>query len=556
MDLKPYYQDLLFIPLGGSGEIGMNFNLYHYQGKWLIVDCGAGFADDYLPGVDMIVPDARFIHTIRDDIIGMVITHAHEDHQGAIPYVWEEIGCPIYTTPFTAAFIKAKLREMGITTAIPIHEIIPVINTPQYIDLAPFNIELVPLTHSTPEMHALVIRTPVGNVFHTGDWKFDHDPLIGNAADEAKLKAYGEEGILAMIGDSTNIFNPGHSGSEGDLKKSLVDLIAGADRLVAVTTFASNVARIETIIHAAKAAGRHVVLAGWSLWRIVQAAKDSGYLQDCPPLLRDDEMARIPREKLLLICTGCQGEPMAATSKIAEGRHHNIRMAPGDTIIFSSKIIPGNDKRIFRLFNQFAKLGVHVLTERDHFVHVSGHPAQEEIAKMYSLVRPEVAVPVHGEAVHLHAHAEFSKLHGARQSIVVENGSVVRLAKDNSALVGQVYAGYLAIDGNFLVPGDAPTLKMRRRMQKEGVVTLTLCLDRKQQLTADPVLFTPGILDVAEDSDLLTALSDAIAAEVEAFASTRGKQSLEERVAGLIKRTLKQEAGKNPPVLIQILTMG
>ncbi|MBN9543630.1 MAG: ribonuclease J, partial [Alphaproteobacteria bacterium] len=356
---------LFFVPLGGSGEIGMNLNLYHLDGKWLMVDLGAGFADDYLPGVDIIVPDIEFIEEQKENLIGLVLTHAHEDHVGAVIYLWEHLRMPIYATPFTAAFLKAKFAEkFGTSKHVKIKEV----PMNRRFKVSNFDIEYVTLNHSAPEMQALFIRTPEGNIFHTGDWKFDHDPVVGNPNDEALLAKLGEEGVDVVIGDSTNVFNKGFSGSEGDLKKSLEKLVMECKGLVAVTTFASNLARIETVIAAARMSGRIIVVSGRSFWRIIRAAQDSGYLEDLPDLVDERSMSNYPRHQLLLLCTGCQGEPLAATTKIATQNHPNIRLIPGDTVIFSSKIIPGNDKAIFRLFNMFVKLGIEVLTERDHFV--------------------------------------------------------------------------------------------------------------------------------------------------------------------------------------------
>ena len=382
-NIKAHKDDFLFIPLGGCNEIGINVNLYHYKGKYLIVDCGSGFADDYLPGVDMLVADMSFIAKYKKDIVGLVLTHAHEDHLGGIQYLWNELECPIYATTFTANFLKIKLSEYGLTKKVKMHEIKP----GGTINLDPFSIDMVPLTHSAPEMQALVIKTDKGNIFHTGDWKFDHDPLVGEAADQSLIKKYGDEGILALVCDSTNVFSNGSSGSEGDLRESLVKIIAGCKKMIVATTFASNLARLDTLIHCGVAAGRKIVLSGRSMHRMLAAAQSSGYLQNIPGILDERDVANHRREDLLIIATGCQGEPMASTSKMAEGTHQNIKLARGDTVIFSSKIIPGNESNIYRMFNTFVRVGVEVITERDHFVHVSGHPAVDELKTMYDLVR-------------------------------------------------------------------------------------------------------------------------------------------------------------------------
>jgi len=426
MNLKEHKDKLLFLPLGGSREIGMNLNLYHYQGKWLIVDFGAGFADDYYPGVDMIVPDITFIiEHVLPNLVGMVLTHAHEDHLGAVQHLWHELKCPIYTTPFTASFLRLKIEETDFAKKIKINEV----KEGSKLDLDPFKIEMVPLTHSAPEMQALVIRTELGNILHTGDWKFDHNPLICEAADEDLLRKYGKEGILALVGDSTNVFNEKPSGSEGDLRESLTKLISACKKRVVVTTFASNVARLETIIKAAEQANRKVFIAGRSLFRILEAARNSGYLTDIPPFLEAHEFNATPRENILVISTGCQGEQFAATTKIAHDAHNIIRLDKDDTVIFSSKIIPGNEKKIFRLFNLFAHKAVEVFTEKDHFVHVSGHPSRAELKIMYDLIKPKISVPVHGELVHMHEHVRLAKEWGVPEAIQTENGLVVKLAQ-------------------------------------------------------------------------------------------------------------------------------
>jgi ribonuclease J len=554
MEITKHKNDFLFIPLGGSGEIGLNINLYHYKGKWIMLDLGAGFADDHLPGVDMIVPDISFITKYKDDLLGIVLTHAHEDHLGAVQYLWDELRCPIYTTPFTASFLKAKLSEIGISKQIKIIEVKP----KGRIELGPFNIEYVPLTHSAPEMQAAVIRTELGNVLHTGDWKFDPDPLVCEANDEGLLKKYGDEGILAMVGDSTNVFNPGVSGSEGELKESLTKLIASCKRLVAVTTFASNVARLDTIIRAAEGCGRKVVLAGRSLWRITRAAKESGYLKGVSEFLDEKDMDLYPRDQLLVLCTGCQGEPLAAATKMANDTH-SIKLKPNDTVIFSSKIIPGNEKKIFRQFNQFVKNGIEVFTEKDHFVHVSGHPSRDELKRMYELVRPQVAIPVHGELVHIHEHAKMALEWGAKQSIQVENGDVIKLAPGKAEKIGFVQAGYLAVDGNYLLPNTSSVMRMRRKIQKDGVVVATLILcANTNTLKKDPIITAPGSLDKIEDQELIAEIISEIkylldmqlhgVKKVKVKTAKTSNDNVEALVKSVIKRIIKQEVGKMPVI--------
>jgi ribonuclease J len=552
LNLTKHKNDLLFLPLGGAGEIGMNLNLYHLDGKWLMCDFGAGFAEDYLPGVDMIVPDITFIKKYKKDIVGCVLTHAHEDHLGAIPYLWDELECPIYATPFTTAFLKAKLLDnRGVKKVEIIEKAIG-----SKFSLGPFDLEYVQITHSVPEMNGVFIRTKHGNVFHSGDWKFDPRPMLGGVSDEKKLKEYGDEGVLAMISDSTNVFSPGRSKSEGDLRDSLIELVAGCEKLAIVTTFASNVARIESIAEAARLNGRKVILAGRSLWRIVQAAKDSGYLKDAPEFLEEEQINKHPREKLLVISTGCQGEPLAATNKIACGDHRNIKIKPHDTIIFSSKIIPGNEKKIFRLFNKLVKLGVEVLTEKDHFVHVSGHPNVEDMKHMYSLIRPKISLPVHGEDVHIHEHARLAKEWGVPECIQVGNGIVTKLAPGAPEKIAEVQAGELGIDGNFLLAPDSQIMRMRRKLQKDGIIIVTLIFNKSGRLALKPIISAPGTLDSKEDEDIFEDMVYEIENGLQETLDATKKQKTDERIENVtrsaVRRIIKREVGKAPPIEVII----
>lgn len=552
INLKHYKDNLLFIPLGGSNEIGINVNLYHYKGKWIMIDCGSGFADDYLPGVDMVVADLSFIEARKKDLLGIILTHAHEDHLGAVQYLWNELDCPIYTTKFTKAFLKSKIDEYNFADHLKIHEIDPT----KRFELGPFAVDMIGLTHSAPEMQALMIRTDAGNVLHTGDWKFDPSPIVGKKSDQEALKACGDEGVLALVCDSTNVFNEGTSGSEGDVRESLVDIIAGCPKMVVVTTFASNLARLDTIIHAGQKAGRKVALSGRSLHRMFAAAQESGYLTDIKPLIDERTIGNYKREDLLIIATGCQGEPMAATSKMANGAHHSIKLGKKDTIIFSSKIIPGNDKKIFKLFNMFVKQGVEVITEKDHFVHVSGHPNIEELKKMYELVRPQVCVPVHGEPVHIHEHAKLAKSNGIKEAIEVENGSVVLLAKEGSKIIDSVKNGYLAVDGNYLLPDDSQIFKMRRRMRDSGIAVLSLVIDNKLRLACPPILSVPGLFDHIEDIDVIEELKNSIATALnDQRKQSKGNltiENIDSCARRALKRIIKQEVNKTPVIIVNI----
>jgi ribonuclease J len=548
-DLKTHKNNLLFIPFGGLNEIGMNVSLYHYHGKFIIVDCGSGFAEEYLPGVDMVVPDLSFVIEHRKDLLGIILTHAHEDHLGGIQYLWPELLCPIYTTEFTANFLRIKLAEFDFGKDVEIHKLKP----GDRFNLGPFDIEMAPLTHSAPEMQALMIRTEMGNILHTGDWKFDPDPIIGNPSDEDLLKSYGDEGILALMCDSTNVLSPGHSGSEGHLRDNLVKIIANCSKLVVVTTFASNLARLDTLIHAAKSTDRKIILTGKSLHRMTQAAQDSGYLEDAV-FISDKEFKNHPREKLMIIATGCQGEPLAAVNKMATGAHPCINLTQGDTIIFSSKIIPGNEKRIFRLFNIFVQQKIEVITEKDHFIHVSGHPCVDELKKMYELTRPNVAIPVHGEPVHIHEHAKLAKRLGIKHSLEARNGSVINLSYNESHIINKVKSGYLTVDGTCLIPDNSDIFKFRRKMRDDGIAIISLVFDKHWELLTTPFLNFPGILSEVTDQEMIRSLKKNLAKNINSL--TQGqrptKDAIEKSVKLFIKKFLKKEIGKNPVILLNI----
>ena len=552
MNFKEHHNELMFLPLGGSNEIGINVNLYHYQGKWLMVDLGSGFADDFLPGVDMVVANMDFILARKKDLLGIILTHAHEDHLGAIQYFAKELACPVYATNFTANFLKLRLSENGLDKKINIKEV----EVGSTINLDPFSIEMIGVTHSAPEMQALMIRCGGGKVLHTGDWKFDADPVVGPVSDEAMLKKCGDEGVDALVCDSTNVFSPKASGSEGELRKSLVDIIAGCPKLVVCTTFASNLARLDTLIHAGISAGRKVVLTGRSMHRMFAAAQQSGYLKDAHSIFDERDISRFKREEVLVIATGCQGEPLAAVAKMAGNTHNHLRLAQGDTVIFSSKIIPGNEKKIFRMFNQFVKTGIEVITERDHFVHVSGHPGLEELKKMYELVRPKTVIPVHGEAAHIHEHAKFARSCGVPKAIEVENGSVVKINGHDCSLISKVETGYLAVDGSSLLPDDSSIFKFRRKMRDAGLVIATLVFDKKGKLACKPILDFPGCLDAAGDSDLIQDMSSEIimllSNQLESKVIRLKNDEVEQTIRNVIRRTLKAEIGKMPQIIVNI----
>ena len=552
--VRPDYGDpnaLFFVPLGGAGEIGMNLNVYGYQGDWLIIDCGVTFGDDSQPGLEVVMPDPGFIVERRDRLLGIVATHAHEDHIGAIPYLWRQLRCPIWATPFTASFLRAKLAETGFADQVKIN-VVPLSGR---FTIGPFDLELITLTHSIPEPNAVALRTPVGTILHTGDWKFDPDPLIGPTADEAALRRVGDEGVLALVGDSTNALRPGTSGSEAELRRSLTDLIGRYDARVAVACFASNVARLETIAHAAKAHGREVALVGRSLWRIDKAARENGYLADLPRFLTEDEAGYIPRDRIVMICTGSQGEPRAALSRIARDDHPHVVLETGDVVIFSSRIIPGNEKSINRLQNALVRLGVEIVTEEDHFVHVSGHPARDELVRMYQMVRPQIAVPVHGEARHLIAHAELAGECQVQQPLVIQNGDVVRLAASGASVVDEVPVGRLASDGKGLLPVDGMALKDRRRVTFNGSVLATLVLDRRGEPLAPPTISTIGLVEPAAAEAAAPALRSVVERALDELPGDlrRDDGAVRDAARRALRRILNERFGKRPLVEIHLV---
>lgn len=491
--------ELVFLPLGGAGEIGMNLNLYGFgpegKRKWLMVDLGVTFGNEHTPGIDLIMPDPAFIEEHADDIVGLVLTHAHEDHIGAVAHLWPFLECPVYATPFTAHLVRGKLKDEGLLEDVPLHEV-PLGGE---IDLDPFKVRYVTLTHSIPEPNALAIETPLGTIMHTGDWKIDPDPLIGDVTDKEALSALGDKGVLAIVCDSTNVFVEGRSGSEAKVKQNLLDTIKPMKGRVAVTTFASNVARVQTVAQVAAECGRHPVLVGRSMHRCVAAARACGYLKDMPPIIDEEEGAYLPKDKVLYICTGSQGEPRAALSRIARNDHRSIKLDQGDTVIFSSRVIPGNEIGIFALHNDLVMLGVEVISDKNDTIHVSGHPCREELAQMYNWVRPQIAVPVHGEHRHLKEHAKFAKSMQVNETHVALNGTMVRLAPGASQIIDHVKSGRLYLDGDVLVEADDDGLKERKRIAFHGLVMVTLVVTEKGKLVTEPRVHTEGL--PAEDWD-------------------------------------------------------
>jgi ribonuclease J len=474
------------------------------------VDLGITFNNGSIPGLDVIMPDPSFIEDRREFLDGIVLTHAHEDHIGAVPYLWEELGVPLYATPFTATALRHKLKEAGLLDEAKIIEV-PLKGR---FNVGPFDMELITLTHSIPEPNAIAIRTPLGTVLHTGDWKFDPDPVIGEVTDHDALTALGDDGVLAIVCDSTNVLEEGTSGSEGDLLSSITEVISKCENRVAVSCFSSNVARIETIARAAEANGRSVVLSGRSLQRMVQSAKANGYLTGLPEFLTEDDAKHIPRENLLIICTGSQGEPRASLYRMAFEEHPRMKLSPDDTVILSSRIIPGNEPGIAWMHNQLARRGIKVLTTKDHFVHVSGHPCKDELLKMYQSIRPEIAVPVHGEYRHLFAHGELAKTCQVKTAIVGENGTMTRLAPGPAEVIDHVSTGRLTLDGDRLVPVEDEYVRRRTRSLFNGSAVVTVVVDEDGTIIGEPQFTTTGLLVDGEGDELYEEARDAVFAGV------------------------------------------
>ncbi|MBP7704877.1 MAG: ribonuclease J [Caulobacter sp.] len=486
--------ELVFLPLGGSNEIGMNFNLYGFgpedDRKWIVVDLGVTFGDQTTPGVEVILPDPTYIEDYADDILGIVLTHAHEDHIGAVAWLWPRIPAPVYATPFTAYLLREKLRDADLLDEVDITEV-PLSGK---FSLGPFELELVTLTHSIPEPNGLAIRTPLGTILHTGDWKIDPDPMLGAVTDVEAIRKLGDEGVLAMVCDSTNVFVDGSAGSEAEVREAMNALIAGLKGRVAVACFASNVARMDTVIRAAQAAGRKVVLAGRSMHRMAAAARSVGLLQDIEPLLDDNQAKHVPEDQVLYLCTGSQGEPRAALARIAEGNHPHIRLGQGDHVVFSSRVIPGNEIPIRNLQNKLADRGVRLYTERDHpGIHVSGHPCRDELAQMYAWARPRIAVPTHGERRHLLEHVAFAKDLQIEQAVAPRNGDMVRLAPGRAEIIDEVPAGRLYVDGGVLTPENGEALRERRHAAFNGILTVSVVLSGAGKILAGPTVKALGL---------------------------------------------------------------
>ncbi len=539
--------DIVFVPLGGTGEIGMNLNLYG-RGRaddrdWLMIDMGITFGDGSIPGVDILMPDPAFIEEKRDRLAGLVLTHAHEDHLGAVPYLWERLRCPIYASPFTGSVLRRKLTDVGLQNEVALH-IVPLQGRFQ---VGPFDLEMVTLTHSIPEPNAVALHTDHGIILHTGDWRLDPRPVIGEKADLEVLRAFGDTGVAALVCDSTNVFVEGQSHSEADLLASLTELFGRFENRIAVTCFASNVARLETIARAADAVGRSVVVAGRAVQRIVEAARENGYLLDVPPFLDEEAFDQLPREQTLVLCTGSQGEPRAALARIAAKTHPRVMLEEGDVVVFSSKVIPGNERAIARVQNGLVKLGVKVIGESDHFVHVSGHPGRDELETMYSLVRPKISVPVHGEARHLAQHAELARTWGVASVVEAENGSVVRLTPGKAGVIDEVPVGRLVLEGNRVVPLEGLLVRGRQKVVFNGSAVVTVVVDGWGQILAEPQIAAVGLVDDPDDEVIGEAI-DAIWKAVDGLSkgARRDDDTVRDAIRLAVRRVFRERLGKKP----------
>ncbi|AKM07364.1 ribonuclease J [Pelagerythrobacter marensis] len=538
-------KELLFLALGGSGEIGMNVNLYGCDGKWLMVDLGMTFSGGEYPGVDLVFADLEFIEDRAKDLVGIVLTHAHEDHIGAVPYFAAELGVPLYATPFTADLVRRKLDEAGLTRQVELN----VVEDTDRFDLGPFGISYLPLAHSIAEGHALLLDTPYGRVFHTGDWKLDEDPIVGVPTTEEELVAVGDEGVLALVCDSTNVFNPNPSGSEGAVYTGLMDEVKRhRGRRVLVTTFASNVARLHTLGEVAKATGRQLCVAGRSLDRIIEVAQDNGYLEELPDLVDFDTAMGLPRGEVLIIATGGQGEPRAALARIAEG-NHPIELTAGDVILFSSRQIPGNEIAIGRVQNQLAERGIVMVADRQSEIHVSGHPGRPELEALYEWLRPEILVPVHGEMRHMQEQARLGLAHGIPRAVAQKNGDMVRLAPGEPGKIAEVTAGRLVLDGDIIAPANGEGIVMRRRIAAEGALIVVL----GPRLTVEVETFG---LPLEEDMDEFIAETKADI--LGAIGKLRGnahndRAEVSEAARLAARRAARRWSGKSPQVKVVIV---
>ncbi len=551
-------EEFIFCPLGGSGEIGMNMNLFAYGNeenkKWIIVDIGVTFADDSLPGIDLIYPDPGFIVDKKDDLLGLILTHAHEDHIGAIAHIWPKLQCNIYATPFTSVLIKEKFREKK----IDISKKLKVVDLNGKVELENFKIEFVTLTHSILEPNGLSITTPSGTVLHTGDWKCDPNPLIGETINEKKLKQIGDNKVLAMICDSTNVFSPGRAGSESDVRESMLRIMGSQRKRIIVTSFASNVARMESVFYCAKKTNRQISLVGRSMHRIYKAAKQCGYLSDVIEPIDPREAKKISRNKIVYLCTGSQGEPNGAMMRIINYVHPDVLIEKDDTVIFSSKIIPGNEKKLFKLHNQLVKNDINVISEENAFVHVSGHPNREDLKDMYNWVKPKSVIPVHGEHRHMIEHINFAKEMQVPYPVAVENGDIVRLYPgDKPQVIDKAPVGRMYVDGILSVGEESTSIKDRKNLSFNGFLEITIIVDNTGTIIKKPIISFKGIPVNNESSNFIFDLEDKIHNICKTYSLKNSNQetNLIETLKTNCRKTVKEKTGKRPYTNVNLVRL-
>jgi ribonuclease J len=551
--------ELVFASLGGIGEIGMNLSIYGFgedwRRQWIIVDCGVSFAaEEQLPGIDLILPDIRYLIEERKNILGLVLTHGHEDHMGALIDLWPRLKVPIHATPFTAALFEARRASETGAPEIPV-QVVPVGG---HLSIGPFDIDFINVAHSIPESNALAIRTPAGTILHTGDWKIDPTPLLGGPTDAAKLSALGDAGVLALVGDSTNAIRDGRSPSEADVAKTLGELIRTAPRRVAVTTFASHVGRLRAVAEAARAAGREVVVVGRAMERVVQVARETGYLDGVQEFRGVDSYGYLPPEKVVALCTGSQGEPRAALARIAEDEHPDVALSRGDRVIFSARPIPGNEKAIARVINGLVSQEVEVITDRTHLVHVSGHPRRDELRDMIGWVRPKILIPAHGEPLHLAEHAELARRAGVPQVLVCRNGDLVRLSPGPAEIIDQLPSGRLYKDGALLIAAEARTVAARRRLSFSGIVSVAIAMNDKGVLLAEPEIELIGLPEIdAGGTPLLEVARRAIEETFETLPKPRRRDPDEvaESLRRAVRGAIAERWGKKPICHVHVLVV-
>ena len=548
-------EELIFCPLGGSGEIGMNMNLFAYGNpdnrKWIIVDIGVTFADDAIPGVDLIYPDPGFIVDKKDDLLGIVLTHAHEDHIGAIAHIWPKLKCKIFATPFTSVLISEKFKEKK----IDITGYLEIVQLNSTVDLNPFKIEFVTLTHSILEPNGLKIETPVGNILHTGDWKCDPDPLTGDNMNSKRLKEIGEEGVLTMICDSTNVFSAGRAGSELDVRKNMLKIMERLKKRVIITSFASNVARMESAFYCAEKTGRQIALVGRSMHRIYKAARQCGYLQNVIEPLDARDARNISREKIVYLCTGSQGEPMGAMTRISNYTHPDVFVERGDAVIFSSKIIPGNEKKLYKLHNQLVREGIEVISEDSEFIHVSGHPNREDLKDMYDWIKPKSVIPVHGEHRHMIEHINFAKEMQVPYPVRVENGDIVKIYPgEKPEVYDKAPSGRLYVDGSISVEEDAQSIKERKNLSSNGLIEATLIITANGNIHNKPLLTFRG-LPIYEKDEFTFNLEEKIEKTAKSFSLNNKKQesNLIDALKITCRKYTKEKIGKKPYTNINLV---